>query len=61
MSISAEFAVGSSGAPVFNSKGNVVGVVSTTYPLSASKNPQMIVKEMIPVSSLKKLIKRMLS
>lgn len=57
MSITADFAVGSSGGPVINNKGEVVGVVSSTFPVPSSKMVQMVVKEIIPVNSLKKLIK----
>lgn len=57
MSITADFAVGSSGGPVLNDKGEVVGVVSSTFPIPNSKMVQMVVKEIIPVNSLRKLIK----
>ncbi|GAF03542.1 S1 family peptidase [Saccharicrinis fermentans] len=56
-SISAEFAVGSSGAPIFNSEGKVVGVVSATRANydSSGKSLQMVVKIAIPIEGVKKL------
>jgi S1-C subfamily serine protease len=64
MSITADYAKGSSGAPVFNRKGQVVGVVSSTssiyYSIENGKkeNLQMVVKNCIPVESIHELIKR---
>lgn len=61
MAISAEFAVGSSGGPVVNQYGNLVGTVSNTRTLNISpENPtvQMVVKNAIPVESLWKLVKK---
>lgn len=58
MSITADFAVGSSGGPILNDKGEVVGVVSATMPIPNRKEPQMILKEIIPVKSLKDIIKK---
>ncbi|MFV0553920.1 MAG: serine protease [Mangrovibacterium sp.] len=58
-SISAEFAHGSSGAPILDSCGNVVGVVAATqnvYYLPNNQGYQMTLKEIIPVSCLKELI-----
>jgi len=54
-SITAEFAKGSSGAPLFNTKGEVVGVVSATRTITYRKDSgvQMVVREIIPVNSLK--------
>lgn len=52
MHISAEIAVGSSGAPVIDSSGNVVGMVATGRPL----NDQMIVRGCIPSQSLLELV-----
>ena len=56
-SITAEFAKGSSGAPVFNNDGKVVGIVSATRSIyyQKGKNLQMVVREVIPVEGLKKL------
>ncbi len=38
MSVTADYAVGSSGGPVFDSSGDVVGMVSRTYSTQANKN-----------------------
>ena len=38
MSVTADYAVGSSGGPVFDSSGDVVGMVSRTYSTQASKH-----------------------
>jgi len=61
MSISADYATGSSGGPVLDVCGNVVGTVSNTKMLLHSgMNPsvQMIVKNTVPVESLWKLIRK---
>ena len=64
MSITADYAKGSSGAPVFNHKGQVVGVVSSTssiyYSIENGKkeNLQMVVKNCIPVESIHELIQK---
>ncbi|MFD2035429.1 serine protease [Belliella marina] len=56
-SITAEFSQGSSGAPVFDDKGNVIGIVSATQSLyNTDKNIQMVSREIVPVSRLKALI-----
>lgn len=60
MVISADYAVGSSGGPVVNAYGNVIGTVSNTRTLLVGpENPsvQMVLKNTIPVESLWKLIK----
>jgi len=60
MIISADYATGSSGGPVVDTNGNVVGTVSNTNMLMHSEmNPsvQMIVKNTVPVESLWKLIR----
>ena len=63
MSITADYAKGSSGAPVFNRKGQVVGVVSSTNSVyynidkGQKQNLQMVVKNCIPVESIHRLIK----
>jgi S1-C subfamily serine protease len=59
MAISADYATGSSGGPVLDIYGNVVGTVSNTNMLLHSDmNPsvQMIVKNTVPVESLWKII-----
>lgn len=59
-SISADFAKGSSGAPVFNDQGAVVGVISSTRSVyyRPKENQQMVVKEIIPISLLKEMCQR---
>ncbi len=58
--ITADFAIGSSGGPVFDDKGNLVSIVSSTTSVYAGggENPewQMVMKLCIPVSSVKKLV-----
>lgn len=61
MDISAEFAEGSSGGPIMDDCGNLVGMVRGTRSLfhdEARKNPQMTHRMTIPVSALRKLIGR---
>ena len=58
-SISAEFAKGSSGAPVMDNCGNVVGIVAGTQNIYYDQEGtiyQSTIKEIIPVSRLKALI-----
>ncbi len=63
MSISADFAKGSSGGPVINPKGEVVGMVSYTNTLSVpplnkndSYHTQMVIKNCTPVSAIWKML-----
>lgn len=60
LAISADYAAGSSGAPVIDQYGNVISTVSYTrtlvYPGSEDKQTQMVIKGTIPSSSLLKLI-----
>ena len=62
MTITADFARGSSGAPVMNDSGEVIGVVRSTESLyykvekGQQKNLQMVFKTCIPATSLLKLI-----
>ena len=61
MEITADYAAGSSGGPIFDNKGNLVGMVSLTrsiyYNPEEQKNLQMVVKESIPISPIMNLIK----
>jgi S1-C subfamily serine protease len=62
MAITADYAKGSSGAPVLNAEGEVVGMVSATNSIYYSKvrgqnqNLQMVIKSCIPVEAIKKLL-----
>jgi serine protease Do len=57
MSITADFAQGSSGGPVLDRRGNVIGVVAATLSLyNSDNNLQMVSKEAIPVSRIRALI-----
>lgn len=60
MDITADFAVGSSGAPILNQSGQVAGIVSSTLTLYAEEKkrqePQMVLKRTIPVSAIKRLL-----
>ncbi|MBK95987.1 MAG: hypothetical protein CMJ79_09790 [Planctomycetaceae bacterium] len=61
--ITAEFAKGSSGSPIFNSRGEVVGIVSSTQSIyytetaDEQKNLQMVFRNCVPASSVHMLLK----
>lgn len=68
MNVTADYAVGSSGCPVLDDSGAVVGMVSRTSTIytgpaedkcgscsSSKRSPQMVVKECVPLSALKRL------
>ena len=60
MTISADYAVGSSGGPIMNERGELVGIVSSTLNINASDNPiivQMVLKNAISVYAIQKLLK----
>ncbi len=61
MCISADYGVGSSGGPVLDQRGNVVGVISSTTTVyheggRRGRSPQMVEKKTIPVAMLRELI-----
>lgn len=65
MNVTADYAKGSSGGPVFNAAGEVVGMVANTVSLyteppkpdAAPKGHlQMVIKSCVPVDSIRKLI-----
>lgn len=60
MAVSADYATGSSGGPVIDSYGNVIGTVSNTKMYTHSEmNPsvQMVVKNTVPVEAIWKLVR----
>ena len=58
--ITADYAKGSSGGPIFDDCGNLVAMVSTTNSIYYMERPQtnlqMVVKQTIPISSIRKMI-----
>ncbi|MCR8668927.1 serine protease [Aestuariibaculum sp. M13] len=62
IAITADFGQGSSGGPVVNEHGQVVGIVSSTYANYSYKSKdkgdlQLLVKEVVPVSVLHKYVR----
>ena len=66
MAVTAEFARGSSGGPVMDVFGNVVGMVASTqslyYPSKDKKDPkgnfQMVIRNCVPVSAIRALVEK---
>ena len=62
MAISADYARGSSGAPVLNDSGEVVGMVASTVTIHYEKrkmtNPQMVLRLCAPVDAIRALIEK---
>lgn len=65
MAITAEFAKGSSGAPVMDEAGNLAGMVSSTRSIyyeqrkdGTPANLQMVLRQCVPVSAIRSLIRR---
>ena len=64
MSITADYAKGSSGAPVFDDRGAVVGMVADTVSIYYDEkaghkdNLQMVIKECVPAANVLKLIEK---
>ncbi|HBU37113.1 MAG TPA: hypothetical protein DEB70_04835 [Planctomycetaceae bacterium] len=64
MSVTADYAVGSSGGPVFNTNGDVVGMVARTYSTQPAKNHrrhdsfgnQMVFKDCVSLDTILSLI-----
>lgn len=59
MAISADYAAGSSGGPVLDGRGNIIGTVSSTRTLTYSdrnRSVQMVLKLTIPVESLHRVL-----
>jgi len=64
MYVTADFARGSSGAPVLNARGDVVGMVASTESCyydddgKAQKDLQMVFKACVPVTRIQRLLKK---
>ena len=61
MAVTADFGAGSSGAPVFNERGGVIGMVNNTqslyYDAKRGKDLQMVFKQCLPSQYIQQLIK----
>ena len=61
MAVTADFGAGSSGAPVFNERGGVIGMVNNTqslyYDPKRGKDLQMVFKQCLPSQYIQQLIK----
>ena len=65
MEVSADYGIGSSGGPVMDRYGNLVGIVATTntvyfnetLPDAVRLHPQMVIRSTIPVKALTDLLK----
>lgn len=59
MEITADFAEGSSGGPIMDDKGNLIGMVKGTTSIfydNEKRNPQMVLRVSIPVKTLRRLL-----
>ncbi|SEW43525.1 redoxin domain-containing protein [Chitinophaga arvensicola] len=60
MEISADFARGSSGGPILDDKGNMIGMVASTIPIyyvqDTEKAFQMVIKSTVPVQTIRALL-----
>lgn len=62
MAVTADFGAGSSGAPVFNERGGVVGLVNNTqslyYDPKKGRDLQMVFKHCLPSQYIQQLIRK---
>ena len=64
MAITAEFAKGSSGGPVLDANGNLVGMAAATSSIyydvqdGRKTNLQMVIRQCVPLESVRDLIRR---
>lgn len=56
ISVSADFALGSSGGPILDARGSVIGVVAATISIPSARNQQMVAKEIIPATAIHNLL-----
>lgn len=66
MEITADYAIGSSGGPILDKHGNLVGIVSSTAPITAGSadengntvfQQQMVIKDAVPLKALTELLR----